>query len=218
LPTAYLQRGGIYLSRHDCAHAAADTASALQFKPDDREALALQARVHECLGNYPAAISDYQALAALSPNGIIFREEAIAYWITGDFAGAEKPLMQAVAIEPTSAYVALWLAVMRARAGDTAQPPAAKFDEDEWPGPVFALYAGKTTPQAVMAAAGKGSAADVIGHTCEANFYLAEWWLAQKQSATAWPLLAEANAKCPKDFIEHKLAVLELTHPHLENP
>ena len=213
LPTAYLERGIAYGKKSDCAHAAADAASALQLKPNYREALNLQAGANGCAGKYDLAISQYHAIAAAWPSEGAFVEEAIAYWKSGNYAGAEQPLTQALALAPNSAYDALWLAMMHARAADAPPAMPADVDEDTWPGPVQLLYAGKSSPDAVMTAAARGDADAVVGQTCQANFYVAEWWLAQKQPANAWPLLAAANAKCPKRFPEYRFAAFELTHP-----
>jgi lipoprotein NlpI len=49
---------------------------------------------------------------------------------------------------------------------------------------------------------------------CEANFYLAEWWLAKKGEETARPLLEDVRDNCRHDFIEYSAARAELTRLH----
>lgn len=213
LPTAYMQRGIANLGRRDCPDAAKDAASALQLKPDYRDALALQAGADECLGNFAAAIANYRILTASSPSAELLGMEALAFWRSGDFASAQQPLAQAIAIAPKPVNLALLLAVVRARAGNAAQSPPVRLDEDDWPAPVLALFAGTSNPDAVMAAAGKGGPPAVALQTCQANFYVAEWWLAQKQMAKAWPLFAQAATKCPGKVFERGMAGFELTHP-----
>jgi lipoprotein NlpI len=85
-----------------------------------------------------------------------------------------------------------------------------RFDMSDWPGPVFQLYAGHAKPEDVLQAAGRGDAMVAKNNLCEAQFYVAEWWLAQKNAAAAKPLLVNARDICLHGSIEHLGALVEL--------
>lgn len=83
-------------------------------------------------------------------------------------------------------------------------------DSYDWPAPLIKMFIGDAKPEDVTAAALQGDANVVAGHQCEANFYIAEWWLAQKDAVSAKPLLEAAVKNCPKNFIEADAARSEL--------
>ncbi len=214
-PVAHLGRGSAYLRKGKCTDAASDAAAAIAAKPDLWDAKALHAAASACLGQFDAALADYAAVLAVRPSFGSWFARGLIHWRTGDFAAAAADLRQAARLEPKHAYNALWLALVSARGGapDEAGARAAidRIDSDDWPAPLLALYADLAKPEDVDARAAKGSGVSLIGQRCEADFYIAEWRLAHNDSAGAKPLLENAVAHCPRDFIERDSARFELT-------
>ncbi|MNC90265.1 lipoprotein NlpI [compost metagenome] len=72
------------------------------------------------------------------------------------------------------------------------------------------LYLGRTDINSVMAAATDRDAKIQREQRCEANFYVAHWHLIRNNRDLAVALLKDAQADCPKDFMEYEGAVAEL--------
>ncbi|MGN6517288.1 MAG: hypothetical protein ACTHLR_15770 [Rhizomicrobium sp.] len=218
IPVAYLNRGSARLNKHDCADAASDAAASLKAKPGYLDALLLQLKAHTCLSQYDLALADSNEIVAAQPKNWAYWARAEVWWAKGNFAAAADDYETAIKLNSKFEYVALWAAMMRARAGDAQNQRAMvelrSMEPSDWPAPVFDLYLGKIKPDDVMAAAAKGSADDVTNHQCEANFYVAEYWLARGQTGTAKPLLEKAKANCPKTFYEFDFSEDELKNLH----
>lgn len=218
VPVAYLNRGSARLNKHDCTGAAEDAAESLKAKPGYLDALLLQLKAHECLAQYDLAFADSNNIIAARPKSWAYRARAEVQWAKSNFAAAADDYETALKLDPKEAYGALWLAMMRARAGDAQNQRAiselTSMEPEDWPAPVFDLYLGKNKPDDVMAAAAKGDAETVTDHQCEANFYVAEYWLARGQAGAAKPLLEKAKADCPKDFYESDFSKSELKYLH----
>jgi lipoprotein NlpI len=213
LPAAYLGRANALLEKGRCDDALKDTDLALAQKPGSIDVLQVRAAVHLCLGKTSDAIADYSAILAKQPNGDMYRASGIVRWRAGDYAGAAGDFMQASRLRPRDPYSVLWLAVAEARGGtlDTAQVKAAMahIDDDDWPGPAIAVYLGTQTPDQALAAASKEDEDKRAGSVCEANFYSAEWYLSRGDTVSAKPLLDNAFASCPHNYLEYGLAKLE---------
>jgi tetratricopeptide (TPR) repeat protein len=80
-----------------------------------------------------------------------------------------------------------------------------------WPTQIVALFAGQTTPAVVVAAAG-ATPGDFARRqrVCEANFYVAEYWLTNNDAAQAQALLQSAVDACPPGASEAAFARAEL--------
>jgi lipoprotein NlpI len=130
-----------------------------------------------------------------------------ALYDRGDFGAAALNLREAA--NGTSAYPKLWLYLADTRSGATnakveLQKNAAGLEPAEWPFPVVEFYLGRRSA-AAMLAAGLSTA-----ERCEAQFYLGQWQLLQKQPADAVRALRSAVETCPSDFNEYAGAVAEL--------
>jgi tetratricopeptide (TPR) repeat protein len=80
-----------------------------------------------------------------------------------------------------------------------------------WPGVIFALFLGKTTPEAVYAAAeGETDPGLRQKKLCDADFYLAEYQLEKGATDEARKLLQLAAGSCPASARESWFAKFEL--------
>jgi len=122
--------------------------------------------------------------------------------------------MHVAQLDPKDAYAVLWLELSRARGGldpGTGEQVLREIGNGGWPAPLIRMFAGEAKPEDVASAASRGDADKVANQQCEADFYVAEWWLARKDVASAKPLLDAAAEKCPKNFVEYDEARFELS-------
>jgi len=214
VPVAYLDRARAQLIKGDCASAIPDLSAALKARPDNLEALHIRGDAERCAGSPESAIVDYTQAIALKPDASGYWGRGLSRWDIGDFADAATDFASAAARNPKWPYPILWFDMARFRAG--AFGPAevresiANLNVDDWPGPLFDLFAGNATPDDVFHAAADGDPKIAADKRCEANFYVGEWWLLKKNPDAAKPLLQDAATNCRHDFVEYFAAATEL--------
>jgi tetratricopeptide (TPR) repeat protein len=214
VPTAYLDRARAHVAKEEYAPAIPDLTAVIKARPDSAPAYVMRGFASTFVGDTTGAIADYTEAIALSPDGNAYAGRARAYWIAGNFADAAKDFAQSVKLFPRGTYWVLWHGMADARAGsfDSAvfSDEMSALDFDGWPRPLFDLYRARITPEILLRAAGEGDTKAVSGQRCEANFYIAQWWLARKNADAAKPLLEDARANCPRDYDLRFMADVEL--------
>lgn len=218
LPQAYRGRGIAFLAQNRCAEAFVDLDRALELNVGNPDILWRHAHAAACLNKHDVALADYSRLIEAEPEADAYSGRGRQHWFLADYAGAESDFVQAHRLAPKDPYPVLWLELSHLRAG-TLDPAAAQRDvatlsSTGWPGPLLALYAGLSTPEQVAGAiaATSGMPRVIASVRCEGDFYVAEWWLGQRDSAKAQPLLKRAAQDCPGDFVEGPAARFELEH------
>lgn len=215
LPAAYRGRGLAYLRQKQCKPALSDLDEYIRLKPGDVQGLEWRGDAHACLGEFAAAEADLSQVVAARPNRDVYWLRGRQRWRMQNFSGAADDFAQLVRLQPKFSYAVLWLELSRARGG-VLDPKIGAHDVDEldsrdWPTPLIKLFVGEAKPEDMAAAAARGDADKIAGQQCEADFYLAEWWLARNDAASAKPLLQTAADKCPKNFVEYDGARFELS-------
>ena len=212
---AYFNRGHAWAHRGDPDRAIADYGASIRLNPKDPAALASRAAEWLLKGEHARAAEDFDAALRLDPkNGGALFGRGRARFYAGDFAGAVSDMEPALKIEPNS-YSSLWLYLARKRAGngDADEKLDVETRADRaagWPGPLVLFFLGRTDMASVQAAATDRVSKVQSDQLCEANFYLAHWHLLRDERDRALPLLKQAQAGCPKDFLEYEGAVAEL--------
>jgi lipoprotein NlpI len=216
-PTAYLNRAQAYANKQRFSDAISDFSAAIRLDPDRVEAHADLAFAYMAVGQ--------TALALAECNAVVNKSHGVSgpcgrlYWIAGKYSEATAAFENEIKFQkskrtPSPAYTALWLELSRLKTGSADESDFADnvdhLDADAWPKPILDLYLGKTTPEAVAAAAATGDSAAQAGQLCETGFYVGEWQLLHKNVLAAKPLLEKAVGVCPKNFIELAPAVIEL--------
>jgi lipoprotein NlpI len=213
VPVAYLERARARAAKGDCPAAIADAGQAIQLKPDYYEAFALRAEVDRCAGKDSDAVADFTQVIAMRPVDGAYWQRGLARWNLGDFQNAADDFSTAASKSPKWPYPVIWFGLSKLRAGAFDGVDFAKryesFGGSDWPGPVFELYETHAKPDDVILTAGKSEKA-AKDNLCEANFYVAEWWLVQKNAAAAKPLLEDVRDHCRRDFVEYREALVEL--------
>lgn len=171
-------------------------------------------------GDYRRAIPEYDIAIRLQPGyAEAWFARGRARFALGEFADAVMDFAQSLKLDPADAYSALWLYLAQRKsasrngnisdAGELSRN-AAKFNRAAWPGPLFGLYLGESTPQQVRAASARGDAAAQTDQTCEAAFYIGEYELLRNNTAAAGSLFREAAKICPYTSDERDGAAVEL--------
>ncbi len=214
MPQAYRGRARAYMAKGRCADALADMDAALKLKPGEGDLVAQHGFAADCLDKLDVALADYDALIAAKFSSEIYRMRGVVHWRMGDMAAAAGDFSTYVSIVNRDPYGVLWLEMSRARIGaldlSAAADDVRHFNDDEWPGALLKLYAGKLKPDGVAAAVAQGDASKQADRQCEADFYLGEWWLSRMDTSPAKPLLQHARDTCRHDFLEWQLAGVEL--------
>jgi lipoprotein NlpI len=215
LAAAYFNRALAWAVLGDSDRAIEDYDAVLKLTPGDANAYVGRAVEWIVKGDYRRSLVDYEA--ALKLDGKSFAAwfgRARARYYAGDFKAAASDFQQAHRLEP-SAWSALWLYFARRRAGlaadKTLASDAGPSGKGEWPSEVVALYLGALDAAGVLKAADAHPDAGTRGaRRCEAAFYIGKWHLLGGAADAAEPLLREAEATCPRSFLEHEGAAAEL--------
>jgi lipoprotein NlpI len=94
---------------------------------------------------------------------------------------------------------------------ENVKPEAERRALAPWPGAIFALYLGKSTPEAVRAAAERETDPALRAkRTCDADFYLGEYQLEKGAADEARRLFQSAADGCPASAREAAFARFEL--------
>ncbi|MDE2182018.1 MAG: tetratricopeptide repeat protein [Alphaproteobacteria bacterium] len=221
VPNAHMGRARAYLFKGKCAEALADLDAVLAAKPNDVQALTSRGGAYACLKKPDAATADFNRALALQPSAGLYEAVGHYQWQFSRFAEAARDFAQAVKLAPEDAehgpYLVIWYFISADRGG-TLDPAVVKdgekrFDSRDWPRPILQFFDGKIAVEKVFELAADRDATTATNQKCEADFYVAEWQLARKNPDAAKPLLQQARAECPHNFIEYFAAQTEIDRP-----
>ena len=215
LADAYYNRGNAWGLKGDPDRAIADYDAFLQLNPKDSAGHIARAVELMVKGDYARAVAGYDTALTLDPkSGTALHGRGRANFYGGDMPRAVADLERAWRTD-TSLYTAAWLYLARKRAGavdaeELLDSETRGHRDGNWPTAVLMLYMGRTDVDSVMASAMDRDPKKNSEQACEASFYLAHWHLLRKENDRALALLKQAQSGCPRDFLEHEGAVIEL--------
>ncbi len=163
---------------------------------------------------YANAIDDYDEAIRLNPQFVMaFFNRGIARFRERQFTLAAADFKQSQQLSKDT-YASIWLYLAQANSGakDAKLELAANINgiKPDWPTPVATLYLGKSKPVAVIVAVDKIDQKIEKKQMCEANFYLGEWYLINREKEEARLYFTKAKNECPMDVLEYADAVSEL--------
>jgi lipoprotein NlpI len=210
----YSSRAVAHAIKGEAGKAFPDFEQAIRLKPDWSGPYFSRAALYATLGQYDKSIADYDAVIRLSPDFAPgYANRGVVRFEQGKFALAADDAAQSLK-QSSDAYVAIWLHILRARAGMAKQDELAEqaegMDRAHWPGQLADLFLGRITPEQTLAAAAK--AGDVLGPSpaCEAPFYVGEYYVLKKNPKAAKLQLQKAVKVCLKDSPETRAARADL--------
>jgi lipoprotein NlpI len=168
-------------------------------------------------GRYGLAEAEFNKALALKPAfpPAVFAR-ALSRLAAGRFGAAAEDFARAQGFSTLEAsdYVPLWLYIARGREGrlDLAFLDLAgkQPDPSTWPGALLAFYRGQLTEAAVRKAAVSADMQTDRSQRCEADFYIAEWRLLNREKEAARRLFENATGECPHSSAEYEMATIEL--------
>ncbi|HEY5994115.1 MAG TPA: hypothetical protein VIU46_05880 [Gallionellaceae bacterium] len=169
-------------------------------------------------GDLDEAIRHFDLAGAkhdVADNPYFLLERGQAYYLKGDYEHATDDIT-ASRNKRSDLYPIIWADLVGNRIGLTESELREKYlrgvlgkSGSDWPAPIlsFMLAGG---PDALLAVANNSNPLDRPAELCEANFYIAEWYLTRKDEQMARAHFAAAIEICPKDFQESRAAKIEL--------
>lgn len=204
-----------YLANPQDDRAMDNADKSLRLDPKYADAYLSRALIYRDRGDYRAAAEEYQSAV---DNGA--RDEANRYWIgvmdwdAGRYEEAARIFGQAPTNDGTRIAIALWRAISlasqnkeyKAELSTAITPP----NSTAWPAAAAHVYLGTTDPGGLLAAAKTFDPRQQPGTTCEAEFYVGEWYALAHNNVAAIPLLQDAANICPINFFAKTGASAEL--------
>jgi tetratricopeptide (TPR) repeat protein len=215
LARAYYARGNAWAGKGESDKAIADYDAAIRLNPKDTAPLIGRAVELTVKGEYARAIADYDAAIAIEDKvSMSWLGRGRTRFYAGDYARSAADLERSLEIN-RNAYTLLWLYLARKHGGapDAEESLDAETRVERasgWPGPLITLFVGRTDLDSVRAAATDRDPIRQAGQRCEADFYVAHWYLLRNERDRALPLLKQALSGCSTEYIEHEGAVAEL--------
>ena len=211
---AWRNRGLAHRNKGDFERAIADYDQAILLAPGDARLFTDRGLAYLAMSDDSHAIQDFDRAVALKPDlAPALEHRGRAHFLAGNLAQAAADLQRGLSFDSTNASVVLWLHLARARlkqddASDFAAH-AASADTTQWPMPVVRYFLGTLSADQLRALAAAAPLDAASEERCDVPFFLAEDALLRRKEAQAKTLLAETRSACPRDVIEHKVAIAE---------
>lgn len=197
---AYMDRGGCYVGKRDLKNALANYDEAIRLAPRAAGYYQTRGNLRIWAGDPDGALADYDQLVRLAPQPPGFVDDrARLLFGMGRFHEAAEQFVASARLLPTNPYPVLWLHMARARANE---PDDAEFREgikrlnlSGWPAPVFDMFLGRITPEAMREAYSNSPYGPDDGN-CAAVFYAGEYGLIRNERDRAQAYFLEGTGAC----------------------
>lgn len=213
---AFLERGLVYQKIGDYDRAIQDFTESLRPFPDFVRGHEQRCEAYLLKGDYQHAIKDCTEALRLqlqicrncqSSNNYVNRGLARLY--AGDAESAYEDFSHSPPL-----WADVWLYLAHAPTGKDAQNQLKEHflgsAPDTWPGPMFRLFFGDSTPEEVISTAGNNEK-----QRCEADLYLGEYYSLQGNRAQAQSLFQGVTERCAETLLESRIARAELKRMEL---
>jgi lipoprotein NlpI len=210
----YLDRAGAYENTGQWSSAADDLTLALRERPSFLIAYLDRGIDYERGERFDEADADFKMFLSYAPDSATAKFQlGLTQWMRGNSDAARAQFDSSLKSDKHFMFAGLWSQI--SRTGATWDPSSLKdasdeFDQKKWPWPIVKLYLGKAKPDETLLAASASDTDTQKDQTCEAQFYVAEYLIAQKDEQGAKPLLDSASSTCPVLMPERRAAALVL--------
>jgi len=223
-------RGAAYLNAGMYDRGIEDFDSALRLEPNGTMTLVLRGNAYLLKGQYDNAMGNFdKALNTISaldgaPNfkahstdkakaTVLFVRGMTKFYSISPLASIDD-FATAVKLDSTDSFKVIWLHLARIRSGQDdnqeLEHNSSMVLADKWPAPIINLYRGKATLEEVLAKAKIGNDYMKADQACDANFYVAEFYLQRGMKDEARYLFQAAAKTCHKGNVELGFAGNEL--------
>jgi lipoprotein NlpI len=200
IPLEFMERAACYIGKRDFKSALADYDEAIRLAPGAAGYYQKRAYIRVWPGDSDGALADYDQVYRLAPQlpGLVDTRARLLFGM-GRFHEAAEQFVVSARLTPTNPYPVLWLHMARARAHEPDdaefQQGIKRLDLSGWPAPVFDMFLGKTTPDA-MREAYSGSSYGPADGNCGAVFFAGEYELLKNDPERAKDYFAEGTGAC----------------------
>jgi lipoprotein NlpI len=180
--------------------ALADYAEAIRLAPRAPGYLRMRAKLYNWTGDHDRALADYDAAIAIAPRFLsAVDERAKTLFDLGRYNEAAKQFVTDIGLAPGDPYPVLWLHIARLRAHT---PDAEEFQANiktlslsGWPKPIFDMFLGNATPDAVHMT-GSNNPENAPEGECQSAAFGGEYQLVKGDTAAATQSFEEAASVC----------------------
>jgi predicted aspartyl protease/tetratricopeptide (TPR) repeat protein len=207
-------RADVRSATQDYPGALADTEAAIANGMRTAEIFVVRANLRRAQGDVARAMAEYDQALELDPRSVAaLRSRGRFHYHAGRYEASELDFASVLAIRP-SPFDSIWLALARMRRGLDAnaalEEGMSRMGQAEWPMPVMRHMQGRLDMQALMAAAANPDPKLRREHECEARYYASALLSLKGKAAEARPLVEQAAAECPRNFVEYDSARIDL--------
>ena len=188
-PDAFFDRASCHLGKNDIKSAFADYDEAIRLAPRVPGYYRYRAELYNWTGDHDRALADYDAAIRIAPRSTTDMDErAMTLFDLGRYDEAAAQFGPVIRLTPGDSFPVLWRHIARLR---SHTPDAEEFatgigtlDLSAWPGPVFDLFLGKTSFNAMRNASDRSPDGPAEGE-CEVAVFGGEYYLTKGESAAA---------------------------------
>lgn len=214
---AYERRAEAYTDTGDFAAGLADTETALKLDRRSRNAKYFRAYLNRALGNYDAALKDYDGLAGSEDDGTAYLQRGIVYFCMGKYGEAETDFRGYLASHSNDVWTHNWVHVVRAKRGLADDPAYAALSSSPLDRlaryEIANMFRGKTPFEEVSARmlASRSDPLQKANWPCSSGFFLGEYKLEHGDLAEAKTYLREvaADSNCTSGVVAAAAAELK---------
>ncbi len=214
LENAYYDRSEAHALKGDLDAALDDADAIVSLDRHETLGFIARGRVYSHQARFARAEGAFDDALRLEPGNVpALFGKGVAQWSQDNFDDAVATLEALAPLSPKDGYTTLWLAIAHASAhksNDGLKAWSQTVDRKTWPGPLVGLFAGESSPDAVLQAAQASDEVSRDNNLCEAQFYVAEWHLLRSETAAALPYLHQAAQTCPGNNLERETTSAEL--------
>src|SRR4051812_6377268 len=197
---AHFARAGAYFGKGDVDHAIDDYKLVIEQSSAGLLAAFDRAAPDPQESEPPPASGFERAFGRDGYRAQAYRALGIASFQAGLLEQSQDDLRRFSEIDPKNAAAALWLDLARRRAGLASElaESAKRLDMSKWPAPIVRLYLGQQTPEAVLAAAGRGGPAARRKRGCGGGVFFGGTMLAKRGGGGAPPPIHPGGPPGPR--------------------
>ena len=216
LANTYCSRASAHSELGQYDNALRDANEAVKLTPNSEKALSCRAEIHFNMGEFQKSVADYSKALSLgaAPAETYYRRGISRFYLGQLEAAAEDLLKASEADTEVNLYAGLWLTWTQRRLGQPVAPNvaqrAAERPDGDWPRPALAMLNGKLSPEEMLRLLARKRGDELTMAQAEAYFYLAQHYLAQKDTAKAREYFEKTRELGIIVYIEHIAARFEL--------
>ena len=206
--TAYYRRGVVSAAKGNFLKAVEDYNEAQRLDSDESALFRNRGVAYEALGESARALEDADRAIAYDPSDFeAYELRGRISFFESRYDAAGTDFSRSIFLRSDSSRAMLWLYLTQARintefAKTKLSEAATKLNALEWPYPLIQFYLGMRTADDVRAST------RTPFQRCQAEFFIAEWFLLKDERATT--TLQEAAQDCPRSSAEYADAQAEL--------